>query len=42
MPVKELYQNTYMISLRHGLHGLFLFFPRVTRAKKQIASEFLF
>lgn len=22
MPVKELYQNTYMISLRHGLHGL--------------------
>ena len=23
MPVKELYQNTYMISLRHGLHGLF-------------------
>ena len=21
MPVKELYQNTYMISLRHGLHG---------------------
>ena len=42
MPVKELYQNTYMISLRHGLHGLFYSFLVEPVPKKQIASEFSF
>ena len=41
MPVKELYQNTYMISLRHGFlkfHGKLTNNVEPVPKKKQLAS----